>query len=108
VVFATTVSTISIVILGVRPGRGASFKRPSIPCSINRPRHSATMRVLTLCRSPICLFCIPSTASNTIRLRSTTRAAIEPGTTHQNSYMRGMVLDGEIGVWKIPFSILPS
>src|ERR1035441_4713773 len=29
---------------GVRPGRGASFKSPSIPCLRNRPRHNAAIR----------------------------------------------------------------
>ena len=61
----------------VRPGRGASFKRPSMPCSINRPRQSAAMRGATSSAIAICLFWSPSDASKTMRLRSTTRACVE-------------------------------
>src|SRR5665811_789988 len=51
VVFAIRVAVTSGEIDGVRPGRGASFSRPSIPNSRKRPRHSVTMRGATIARS---------------------------------------------------------
>ena len=39
VVLATTSATCLAVIVGVRPGRGASFTNPATPCARNRSRH---------------------------------------------------------------------
>jgi hypothetical protein len=56
VVFAIRAAVTSVVIDGVRPGRGASFSRPSIPNSRKRPRQSVTMRGATFSAAAICLF----------------------------------------------------
>src|ERR1035437_7311415 len=62
VVFAIRVAVTSGEIDGVRPGRGASCSRPSIPNSRKRPRQSVTMRGTTWRVLAICLFCSPSLA----------------------------------------------
>jgi hypothetical protein len=41
VVFRTTSCTLAAVIVGVRPGRGASFSKPAKPIFKNRFRHRA-------------------------------------------------------------------
>src|ERR1035437_8411999 len=57
VVLAITSETMVAEIAGVRPGLGASFKRPSMPSAIKRPRHSATILGVTPICAAICLFC---------------------------------------------------
>jgi len=88
VVFGIRVTVISAEIDGVRPGRGASFKRPSMPCSRKRSRHDVTMRGATLSVAAICLFCSPSAASNTMRLRITARVAVDRPRACRSSFRR--------------------
>jgi hypothetical protein len=56
VVLATISATLSALIVGVQPGRGASFTNPLTPCSRKRLCHRAAMREVTDMRSAICLF----------------------------------------------------
>jgi hypothetical protein len=60
VVLAITSETMVAEIVGIRTGLGASFKRPSTPSAIKRPRHRATILGVTPICVAICLFCNPS------------------------------------------------
>ena len=55
VVLETISATFSTVIVGVRPGRGASFTKPATPCARKRLRHLEAMSGATEMRSAICL-----------------------------------------------------
>ena len=56
VVFEIRAEVTSEEISGTRPGRGASFSSPSIPCSRKGPRHRLTMRGVTFRVAAISLF----------------------------------------------------
>ena len=55
VVLATISEIFSALIVGVRPGRGASFTNPATPCARKRLRHREAIRGATDMRSAICL-----------------------------------------------------
>ena len=74
VVFRITSWIFAGVIVGVLPGRGASFSSAAKPPSKNRFRQRAAFSGMILNLAAICLSCIPDAASKTIRARSTLRA----------------------------------
>ena len=63
--------------LGVRPGRGASFSRPAKPARRNRARQRAAFLGVIFKVAAISRSCLPSAASSTMRERSTRRAGSE-------------------------------
>ena len=70
VVMRTTFCTFCAEIFGFRPGRGASFWMPSIPCRRKRPRHRATLCRDTFSCSAINRSVIPSAAIRIILARN--------------------------------------
>src|SRR5437588_176757 len=73
IVLSITLCTLAGVIVGVRPGRGASFSRAASPPSRKRLRQRADFSGVMLNSRAISLSCIPSAARSTMRARSTTR-----------------------------------
>src|SRR5271167_294627 len=65
--------------LGVRPGRGASFSKPAIPKARNRFRQRAAFCAVIPNSAATSLSCFPAAASNTIRARSTSRTDKDRG-----------------------------
>ena len=60
-------------ILGLRPGRGASFSNPATPRVRKRLRQRETFFGVIAMRAAISLSCWPEAANNTMRARSPTR-----------------------------------
>src|SRR5271154_4980599 len=74
--------TFAAEMLGVRPGRGASFSKPAIPTARNRFRQRAAFCAVIPNSPATSLSCFPAAASNTIRARSTRRTDRDRARAH--------------------------
>jgi hypothetical protein len=73
VVMVTTRFRKRVPILGLRPGRGASFSHPATPSARKRLRQRETFLGVMAMLVAISLSCWPAAANSTMRARSTTR-----------------------------------
>src|SRR5664279_323636 len=62
-----------VPIVGLRPGRGASFSNPDTPSARKRLRQRETFFGVMAMTAAISLSCWPEAANNTMRARSATR-----------------------------------
>ena len=96
-VASTTCCLRAAVIWRLRPRPGASRVRAVGPPDPNRRRHNRTVSWLVSSRRAMCLLGSPSAASNTIRLRNTTRCAVVPARIQRSNVARCSVVIGKAG-----------
>jgi hypothetical protein len=77
VVMVTTRLVRRVPIVGLRPGRGASFCNPTTPSARKRLRHRETFFGVMAMRAAISRSCCPEAANKTMRARSATRTGRE-------------------------------
>jgi hypothetical protein len=80
--------TFAAEMLGVRPGRGASFSKPALPNARNRFRQRAAFCAVIPNSPAMSLSCFPAAANNTIRARSTRRTDNDRARAHCSSSSR--------------------
>jgi len=108
VVMVTTRCVRRAPIVGLRPGRGASFSNPAIPNAKKRLRPRETFFAVVTMRAAISLSCWPQAANNTMRARSTTRSGRERLRARDSNTVRCSGLNVMTGALRIRDRLLTS
>jgi hypothetical protein len=101
VVRVTTRFVSRVPILGLRPGRGASFCNPDTPSARKRLRQRETFFGVMAMLAAISLSCWPEAANNTMRARSATRTGRDRLRAWDSSTVRSSELNLMAGAIRI-------
>ena len=108
VVMVTTRCVRRALIVGLRPGRGASCSNPATPSARKRLRQRETFFGVMDRRTAMSLSCRPAAANNTMRDRSTTRNGSERLRTWDSNSVRCSGLNVMTGAMRIRNRLLTS
>ncbi len=103
VVMVTTRCVRRALMLGLRPGRGASFCNPATPRARKRSRQRATFFGVMDSMAAMSLFCCPAAANNRMRARSTTRTGRERLRAWDSNIVRCSALNVMTGAMRMRY-----